>query len=254
MIFLVPVRLSFSLRLDCCLYYCLLFSSISCLSVSKYLACQPFQSNSNFQNNSRNHISKLSLINANHNKWKVVICLLFSYKLISLLVFVFLFVYASRGNVFYRISTYERRQAGLLPKLSNGILRPWYQKTTWKFIFFGLEKVLAVYQHKALMDLLFLPSVLPQVCSIVRNLLDPLQLALALIWSPKCTVVWQYWTSYTDFIPTVSNKPPSNKKNRTGLIVGIVVPVGVLSFLSLLVVFRIVTRRRKKSQTEDDEG
>ncbi|KAH7528139.1 hypothetical protein FEM48_Zijuj05G0040000 [Ziziphus jujuba var. spinosa] len=55
-----------------------------------------------------------------------------------------------------------------------------------------------------------------------------------------------------DFVPTVSNKPPSNE-NRTGLIVGIVVPVGVLSFLSLLVVFYIVTKRRKKSQTDDEE-
>ncbi|KAF3438259.1 hypothetical protein FNV43_RR21020 [Rhamnella rubrinervis] len=54
-----------------------------------------------------------------------------------------------------------------------------------------------------------------------------------------------------DFIPTVSNKPPSSKKNRTGLIVGIVIPVGVLSFLSLLVVFFIV--RRKKSLTNDEE-
>ncbi|XP_048329328.2 probable LRR receptor-like serine/threonine-protein kinase At1g56140 isoform X2 [Ziziphus jujuba] len=56
-----------------------------------------------------------------------------------------------------------------------------------------------------------------------------------------------------DFEPSVSNKPPSNKKNRTGLIVGIVVPIGVLSFLSLLVVFCIVTTRRKKSHTDNDE-
>ncbi|KAB1216924.1 hypothetical protein CJ030_MR4G016063 [Morella rubra] len=56
-----------------------------------------------------------------------------------------------------------------------------------------------------------------------------------------------------DFEPTVSNKPPSGKKNRTGLIVGIVVGAGVLSFLSLLVVFYIV-QRRKQLPTKEDEG
>ncbi|KAH7528141.1 hypothetical protein FEM48_Zijuj05G0040200 [Ziziphus jujuba var. spinosa] len=56
-----------------------------------------------------------------------------------------------------------------------------------------------------------------------------------------------------DFIPTVSKNPPSDKKSRTSLIVGIVVPVAVLSFLSLLVVFRIVITRRKKSHAENIE-
>ncbi|PON58301.1 Phosphorylase kinase, gamma catalytic subunit [Trema orientale] len=55
-----------------------------------------------------------------------------------------------------------------------------------------------------------------------------------------------------DFIPTVSNKPPSTKKNRTGLIVGIVVGVGVLSISSALVAYYIV-QRRKKSQMNDEE-
>ncbi|KAK4594660.1 hypothetical protein RGQ29_018378 [Quercus rubra] len=54
-----------------------------------------------------------------------------------------------------------------------------------------------------------------------------------------------------EFTPTVSNKPPSSNKNRTGLIVGVVVGVGVLSFLSVFVVFYIV--RRRKPPTNDDE-
>ncbi|GMY39563.1 probable LRR receptor-like serine/threonine-protein kinase At1g56140 isoform X4, partial [Fagus crenata] len=54
-----------------------------------------------------------------------------------------------------------------------------------------------------------------------------------------------------DFTPTVSNRSPSSKKNRTGLIVGLVVGVGVLSFLSVFVVFYIV--RRRKPPTNDDE-
>ncbi|XP_062170847.1 probable LRR receptor-like serine/threonine-protein kinase At1g56140 [Alnus glutinosa] len=54
-----------------------------------------------------------------------------------------------------------------------------------------------------------------------------------------------------DFTPTVNNKPPSKKKNRTGLIVGVVVGAGVLSFLSVFLVFYIV-RRRKQLPTNDD--
>ncbi|KAK9992792.1 hypothetical protein SO802_022495 [Lithocarpus litseifolius] len=54
-----------------------------------------------------------------------------------------------------------------------------------------------------------------------------------------------------EFTPTVSNIPPSSNKDRTGLIVGVVVGVGVLSFLAVFVVFYIV--RRKKPPTNDDE-
>ncbi|XP_075646094.1 putative LRR receptor-like serine/threonine-protein kinase At1g56140 isoform X1 [Castanea sativa] len=54
-----------------------------------------------------------------------------------------------------------------------------------------------------------------------------------------------------EFTPTVSNMPPSSNKNRTGLIVGVVVGVGVLSFLAVFVVFYIVQRR--KPLTNDDE-
>ncbi|KAK1591485.1 hypothetical protein Q3G72_008501 [Acer saccharum] len=56
-----------------------------------------------------------------------------------------------------------------------------------------------------------------------------------------------------DFIPTVSNSPPtSNKKNRTGIIVGVVVGVGLVSFASILTIFWIV--RRRKIPSNDDEG
>ena len=57
---------------------------------------------------------------------------------------------------------------------------------------------------------------------------------------------------YLDFIPTVSNKPPTSKKNRTGLIVGITIGIGVVGFLSILVVFCIIQRR--KHHTDDNEG
>ncbi|KAM3684245.1 hypothetical protein ACJW31_11G029400 [Castanea mollissima] len=54
-----------------------------------------------------------------------------------------------------------------------------------------------------------------------------------------------------EFTPTVSNSPPSSNKNRTGLIVGLVVGVGVVSFLAVFIVFYIV--RRRKAPTNDDE-
>ncbi|XP_040370086.1 probable LRR receptor-like serine/threonine-protein kinase At1g56130 isoform X3 [Rosa chinensis] len=54
-----------------------------------------------------------------------------------------------------------------------------------------------------------------------------------------------------DFIPTVSNSLPTSKKNRTGLIVGIVVGGGVI--LVLLVVAFYLIQRRKRSDPDDDE-
>ncbi|XP_070677493.1 probable LRR receptor-like serine/threonine-protein kinase At1g56130 [Malus domestica] len=56
----------------------------------------------------------------------------------------------------------------------------------------------------------------------------------------------------SDFTPTVSELPPTTpgKKSRTGLIVGIAIPVGVAS---LLLIFAILYMRRKKSKKEDDE-
>ena len=61
-------------------------------------------------------------------------------------------------------------------------------------------------------------------------------------------------SSVTDFIPTVSNQPPSTgKDDNTGLIVGIVVGVGTICFLLLVVVFFVVRRKRRQSSL-DDEG
>ncbi|KAL4554559.1 hypothetical protein LXL04_037153 [Taraxacum kok-saghyz] len=52
-----------------------------------------------------------------------------------------------------------------------------------------------------------------------------------------------------NFIPTVSNNPPSNNnKNNTGLIVGILVPIGIVCFLTLLAMY-IILRRRKRRDT-----
>ena len=51
----------------------------------------------------------------------------------------------------------------------------------------------------------------------------------------------------------MGNNSPSSKKNRTGLAVGIVVGVGFLSFVAILMIYYIV-RRRKKSNTNDNEG
>ncbi|GKC19233.1 gypsy type transposase [Tanacetum coccineum] len=59
------------------------------------------------------------------------------------------------------------------------------------------------------------------------------------------------WNS-TDFIPTVSNTPPSTrKKNDVGLITGIIVPIVVVSILALLALY-IICQQRKKQDTFDD--
>ena len=55
---------------------------------------------------------------------------------------------------------------------------------------------------------------------------------------------------YTDFTPTVSNKPPSTKKNHTGLIVGIVVGFAVLCILCVLVAIYIAQRRKRAQMNE----
>jgi len=51
-------------------------------------------------------------------------------------------------------------------------------------------------------------------------------------------------------VPTVSNKPPSSKKNRAGLIIGIVVGVGAVCFLAVFAIFYI--NRRRKLYSDDD--
>ncbi|XP_059285252.1 probable LRR receptor-like serine/threonine-protein kinase At1g56140 isoform X1 [Lycium ferocissimum] len=55
-----------------------------------------------------------------------------------------------------------------------------------------------------------------------------------------------------DFVPTVSNQPPTTKKNWTGLIVGIVVGVGVISFISVFAVNYLI-QKRKQQALEDKE-
>ncbi|XP_059666687.1 probable LRR receptor-like serine/threonine-protein kinase At1g56140 isoform X2 [Cornus florida] len=58
-----------------------------------------------------------------------------------------------------------------------------------------------------------------------------------------------------DFNPTVNNIPPTTggkKENRTGLIVGIVVAVGVVSFLSIFAVYYFVQRRKQPCNNEDE--
>ncbi|KAI3675666.1 hypothetical protein L1987_85258 [Smallanthus sonchifolius] len=87
-------------------------------------------------------------------------------------------------------------------------------------------------------------------------------LEIHLFWSGKGTCCVPYQGTFgplisaisatPNFIPTVSNTPPSTKKkNRTGLIVGILVPIAVVSFLSLLALY-IFRQRRKKQDTSDN--
>ncbi|KAH7859789.1 hypothetical protein Vadar_005486 [Vaccinium darrowii] len=57
-----------------------------------------------------------------------------------------------------------------------------------------------------------------------------------------------------DFVPTVSNKPPtSSKKSKTGLIIGIAVSVGVISFLSILALCWFIHQKRRSHRNEDAE-
>ncbi|KAH7528114.1 hypothetical protein FEM48_Zijuj05G0037500 [Ziziphus jujuba var. spinosa] len=54
-----------------------------------------------------------------------------------------------------------------------------------------------------------------------------------------------------DFEPTVNNIPRTSKKKKTGLITGIVVGGGLLSFLSIFIIFYLV-QKENDSQTNDD--
>ncbi|KAK9070626.1 hypothetical protein SSX86_011028 [Deinandra increscens subsp. villosa] len=86
-------------------------------------------------------------------------------------------------------------------------------------------------------------------------------LEIHLFWSGKGTCCVPYEGTFgplisaisatPNFTPTVSNTLPSTKKNRTGLIVGILVPIAVVSFLSLLALY-IFCHRRKKQDTSDN--
>ncbi|XP_020554511.1 probable LRR receptor-like serine/threonine-protein kinase At1g56140 [Sesamum indicum] len=55
-----------------------------------------------------------------------------------------------------------------------------------------------------------------------------------------------------DFVPSVSNNPPGEKKNHTGLIVGIVVSVAAASLLSLAAVYYVYRRRKRQKNFEDE--
>ncbi|MFS7930374.1 putative protein kinase RLK-Pelle-DLSV family [Helianthus anomalus] len=55
-----------------------------------------------------------------------------------------------------------------------------------------------------------------------------------------------------NFTPTVDNTPPSTNKNRTGLIVGIVVPIVVVSILSVLALYIYRQRKKKQQDTSDN--
>ncbi|GFP87528.1 probable LRR receptor-like serine/threonine-protein kinase at1g56140 [Phtheirospermum japonicum] len=58
-----------------------------------------------------------------------------------------------------------------------------------------------------------------------------------------------------DFIPTVSNNPPNEtakKKNRSGMIVGIVVSTAGLSSLSLSAIYYFAQRRKRQKRHEDE--
>lgn len=56
----------------------------------------------------------------------------------------------------------------------------------------------------------------------------------------------------SDFTPTVSNRPPGSKKNRTGLIVGIVLSVSVAAFLSVFALYYIFQKRKRQKNLEDE--
>ena len=58
---------------------------------------------------------------------------------------------------------------------------------------------------------------------------------------------------YSDFIPSVSGIPPNSQEdeNKTSLIVGITVPVAIVS---LILVFAAVFYMRRKKDEDDEEG
>ncbi|XP_010501246.1 PREDICTED: probable LRR receptor-like serine/threonine-protein kinase At1g56140 isoform X2 [Camelina sativa] len=54
-----------------------------------------------------------------------------------------------------------------------------------------------------------------------------------------------------DFTPTVGNRPPSRGQNTTGIIVGVIVGVGLLSIFAGVAIF--IIRKRRKRYTDDEE-
>ncbi|KAL3737442.1 hypothetical protein ACJRO7_026241 [Eucalyptus globulus] len=66
-----------------------------------------------------------------------------------------------------------------------------------------------------------------------------------------CSKSSHIWTF--DFIPTVSNNPPTSRKDHTGLIVGVATGVGVVGLVAVLLVCYLV-RRRKMARMIEDQG
>ncbi|XP_058217948.1 probable LRR receptor-like serine/threonine-protein kinase At1g56140 isoform X2 [Rhododendron vialii] len=84
------------------------------------------------------------------------------------------------------------------------------------------------------------------------------------IYGPSISAI----SALPEFTPTISNNPPTSnpptsnpptsnpptsKQSKTGLIVGIVVPVGVVSFLSVLALCCFVKRRKRPGWDDDEE-
>ncbi|XP_030527078.1 probable LRR receptor-like serine/threonine-protein kinase At1g56140 isoform X1 [Rhodamnia argentea] len=56
-----------------------------------------------------------------------------------------------------------------------------------------------------------------------------------------------------DFIPTVSNNPPTRNKDHIGLIVGVATGVGVVGLMAVLLFFYLARRRKMARTIEDQE-
>ncbi|KAJ9687179.1 hypothetical protein PVL29_015863 [Vitis rotundifolia] len=57
-----------------------------------------------------------------------------------------------------------------------------------------------------------------------------------------------------DFEPTVPNTAPNGKKNRTSLMVGLAVGVGLVCILSVFAVYYFVLRRKKPYESQDEDN
>ncbi|KAI4323201.1 hypothetical protein L6164_022827 [Bauhinia variegata] len=95
-----------------------------------------------------------------------------------------------------------------------------------------------------------------------RALVSENYLEIHLFWAGKGTCcipdqgtygpLIQAISAIPDFTPTVSNKAPTTSKDRTGLIVGISVGVGVACFLTVFT-FLCIVQRRKHLRDDDEE-
>ncbi|KAI8533324.1 hypothetical protein RHMOL_Rhmol10G0000500 [Rhododendron molle] len=83
-------------------------------------------------------------------------------------------------------------------------------------------------------------------------------LEIHLFWAGKGTCCIPTAGTYGPSISAISvtrdfNNPPTGKKIKIGLILGIFVPVGVVSCLSVLVLFYFVQRRKRLHRNKDEE-